>query len=94
MVNLVNCRIIIMSPVAEIYLVVERNGWSRGSCQTPVPPFIADIEPTLLIFIGFHLVSMISHCLFLLDKILPTHNTAVSTFLFYFHPVEWGLLVI
>ena len=45
-------------------------------------------------FIGLHLVSMISHCLFLLDKILPTHNTAVSTFLFYFYPAEWELLVI
>ena len=77
-----------------IYLVVERKGWNRGSCQTPVPPFNADIKPTMLTFFGLDLVSMFSHCLFLLDKILPTHNTAVSTFLFYFYPAEWGLLVI
>ena len=77
-----------------IYLVVERKGWNRGGSLSPVPPLVN--LPTIHIygftdFVNLHLVLMLSHHLALLEKFLAIDNTAVPTFLFYFHPAECGV---
>ena len=68
-----------------IYLVAERKEWNIGGSLSPVPPLIiANLQ--MIPFDSLHLVFVLSHCLPLLQKFLPTHNTAVPAFLFYSHP--------